>query len=195
MSTKTFITNLALTHIRVGRINNFDTDVSKNGKEAQFIYDHARKAALEAHGWSFARKQIAMNLTGKTIDRWDYLYTFPPDCLIPRKIVPQDLDMSRQPAFEILNIDGIKYICTNEANAGLVYTKDCEDEGQFTSLFEEALSRQMAAHFAVAIKGDSNLQAIQFQLFTSTVLTAKSADAMSDQNKREDRSDILEYRK
>ena len=195
MSSKTFITNLALTHLRLGRINNYDTDSSKNGQEARFIYDHARKAALEAFDWPFARKQISLNLSDKTIETWDYVYTWPPDCLVPRRIIVGDLDMSQQPDNEIMNIDGTQYLCTNEANAGLIYTKNCEDEGQFSSLFIESLSRQMAAHFAIAIKGDTALQATQIQLFTSVLFTAKSVEAMKDKNKRPDRTDLLEYRK
>jgi len=195
MSSKTFITNLALTNLRLGRINNFETDSSKNGLEARFIYDHARRTALEAFDWAFARKQVALNLSSETVDTWDYVYVIPPDCLVPRRLIPQDLDQSRQPNYEILNIDSIQYLCTDEANLSLLYTKDCEDEAQFSNLFMEALARQMSTHFAIAIKGDAALQAAQLQLFTSIVFTAKSVEAMKDRNKITDKCDLLEYRK
>lgn len=79
---RTIISNLALSHIKQRNITSPD-DASEAARKINLFYDRARRAALRACDWNFAKQNIALNLLGSVQDA-----TFDPTFATPQDVVP-----------------------------------------------------------------------------------------------------------
>lgn len=175
MAGKVDICNMALSHLganaAVQAIDPPDGS-AEAGYCAQF-YDVARKEALEADGWLFARTRKALVATANPSSVWLYAYQKPSDCVKAERVLQlayiqsllwwpfapvitadevQTWSEKGSAAFEI---EGDVILC-NEPDAVLFYVKDVTDTTKFTPSFTTFFSYLFASYLAGPIvRGDA----------------------------------------
>jgi hypothetical protein len=164
-------------------------------------YEVARQASLRDWDWPFARKFDALVATTGTTNSsaWTYEYTYPTDCLAPRRIksgeestVPHPPNVERIP-FEVATTStGASVIYTNEASATLVYTFDVTDASGWTADFVDALGWKLAWYLAVSIAGSEKWAQSAAQGYVATLMAARVASS-SDERGRLNRDKDSEY--
>jgi hypothetical protein len=143
------------------------------------FYDLARREALAAFNWSFARKRAELTEAYNPSDVWTYSYTLPADCLRPIRVlqqaVPVDMLDNLTPAqawqwrteragadfiVERAVDNSMSYLLTDEPDALLFYLFDQRDTARYSPQFTAALSRLLAAYIAGPIlRGNAGAQA------------------------------------
>lgn len=156
------------------------TEKSKEANQCRFYYEPARDAVLQAVRWNFARKQINLALLaditqGQVVPvPWSYMYTYPPDCIQGRYIMPMfdalPGTIPGQVSAPVYKGPPVKYIVSNEPDtsgadtkviltnqnqAVLVYTKKVVDPNMFDAQFVEALVMTLAAKLVRPLTGQS----------------------------------------
>ena len=174
--------NLALSHIGGYSLSSLN-DPTKEARECKRLYEPARDATLEAGDWGFARKTLVLALLASTRPGWKYVYAWPSDCVMPRRIYdparegadidPETLSsLSDDPIpFEIGVNDALngRIILTNQINAIVVYTAKVTDANLYPPSFIDALSWRLAADLAIPIRSDSGLQQKMLAQFQTRV--------------------------
>lgn len=187
-NTKITIINKALSHIKQRSIASL-AEQSEQARKALLFYDCARKSALRACDWHWARVQKPMILLGDVdsataypddnskqdvIDQFNYLYLYPPNCIRLVKvynpyhaIFPEPY---REPStcygapkkFEIIRspVTNVLAIACNLEQARCHYTIDIHDESQFDDMFQDALGWQLADELCMPLTADKELQQI-----------------------------------
>lgn len=175
MAGKIDICNLSLSHLGANAaVQSIDPPdgSAEAGYCAQF-YDIARREALEADGWLFAKTRKALVQTVNPSTVWQYAYQKPSDCVMANRILQlqyvqqllwwpfspvvtadevQTWDERGSAAFEI---EGDIILC-NEPDAVLLYIKDVTDTTKFTSSFVTFLSYLLSSYLAGPIvRGDA----------------------------------------
>lgn len=185
MASKTDICNLALSHLGISKeIANVTTEQSAEAKACRRFYDVARQAVLKDYSWPFASKYFVLNLIEENPnDEWDFLYRYPNDCLLIRRIlsgVRDDTEASKI-NYKIAQDNSGQVIYTDKENAEIEYTIDTTNEDIFPSDFVLALSFRLAAYMAPRLTaGDPfNLGAKAFQAYQIEVNRA-SANAFNE---------------
>lgn len=159
MSSKTEISNMAISHLGIGQeIGALDTEKSQEAAACRRFFDVAKQATLRDFKWPFARKYQALNLISENPnEEWLFEYRYPSDCLDIRKILNSNYNESRQEREPyIISKDGSgKTILANKSLASVEYTMDVTDTAFFPSDFILALSFRLAAYIAPRLtKGD-----------------------------------------
>ena len=182
MATKTSICNMALTHISAkNQVSNITTDTSTEAKTCRVFYDDALKYVLADIDWGFAtgRKTLA-ELSETAPDDWDYVYTYPNNCLKAREI----FDGNRRAGtvkipFEVgLNSDNtVKVIYTDQSQAQLRYTANISDPNLFPPGFVMALSRYLAYLIAMPLTKKQSVEDKAKQKYMETKKMAEVIDA------------------
>lgn len=140
---------MALSHI--GNTTTIE-DLAENSTEAQLIntwYDMARKQALSALNWSFARKRLMLALHSDDAPvEWTYVYQYPVDALVVRKLTNPLGKTADAVPYEVEASEGgdDKKILTDLAQAEAVYTFDQDNADMFSDMFANALS-YLLAHY------------------------------------------------
>lgn len=173
------IGNMALSHVGAGtQIES----LSENSLEAQQItlwYDEARKQALSALNWTFARKRA--DLASHTDDpptEWLYRYQYPVDCLVMRKIPnPMGRTADAVPFKVEVSEDGTSSILTDLGSASAVYTFDNQDPGMYSFPFNLALSYLVGHYIAYVVTGKRQVAAECLQKYLMAVRAAGSVIA------------------
>ena len=85
----TDICNMALNHIGKGTITSLHED-TEEARTCKVHYDLQRKVLLRSYNWSFALKTAELAQIDTTVPGWDYVYAYPNDCVMARKIFNRD---------------------------------------------------------------------------------------------------------
>ncbi len=158
--TKTDISNLALSHLRILTvIQDVDTEQSTEAIAAKLWYDAARREALTDFNFGFSRKRLALSTHGEDPPSdWLYRYQWPSDCILPRHI-ENPLGTDEPPILFIYEeaTDGTLSILTDLDEACLVYTFDQEDLTFAPAHFVSGLSYLHASYIGGTITGKAAL--------------------------------------
>lgn len=200
--------NLALSHVGAYGIQAL-SDRTKEARECNRLYDPSRRAMLEAHDWSVARKREALALRSETYSGWDYAYSWPTDCIAPRKIYDESGSLTGtvydpendtyyqagKVKFEVAVNDDLnrRIILTDKEDAELIYTADLEDVNLFTSLMVQAHAYRLAADLAIPLRADSKLGQQMLNAFNSLVATAQAVNANAEQ--KDPKNTISDFQK
>jgi len=173
---------MALTHISAkNQVSNIETDTSTEAKTCRIFYEDALKFVLADVDWGFATARKTLALLSETApDDWDYVYTYPSDCIKARQI----FDGSRRTGtvkipFEVnLNSDRtVKVIMTDQDVAQLRYTANISDPNLFPPGFVMAFSRYLAYLIAMPLTKKQALEDKAKQKYMETKKMAEVMDA------------------
>ena len=187
-NTRINICNKALRHLKSEPISSI-SEQTESARVANLFYDCARKSALRACDWHFARVQRSLTLLGDIntalanptdaskqdiIDQFTYTYLYPADCVRMVKVYCPQHAIFPEPygdrhfargafdKFEIMRspiTDTLALGCNLES-AKCHYTVDIKDESQFDDLFQDALGWQLADEMCLSLTADKELQQI-----------------------------------
>jgi hypothetical protein len=181
MSSEVDICNLALGHLRGGRINSL-TEGSVQAKECALRYPILRDQMLQDSPWQFAGSIKPLSLLVAEVHGWAYVYSYPSDCLRVNRIIPEyesvvggiglynpwsSPDDTRRgyplPAVEykVFNLNGAKVIVSNFANLRIDYRVRVTTPTLFSNNFTMALSHLMASDMSIVIAGVESGRALR----------------------------------
>ena len=182
--TKTFIANMALSHIGKDGIEDFN-EKSAAARAIRDFYDHARRQALEAFNWNFARKRAALALSSDAPPDgvWAFRYQYPVDCVVIRYLqnpgstlfVPRDWGYPGTETdaiafqIEVGSTGGERTILTNLENAVAIYTFDQQICGVYSQFFIDMLSHLLASQIAIRLTGKRSLKADEINTYNALV--------------------------
>lgn len=205
MPTKTELCNIALSNLgETILISDIETDQSASAKKCRTFLSMAIQGSMADFPWSFARgvKDLAL-LSGEESEQYEYVYSYPQDCLEPRSIVipntPIGLYYRYYPYFfygegygietappEFLRPNFVKgltadgknrTILTNFEDARLLYTKNMEDEIQlWPNAFFEAVCWKMTAYLAMPVAQSPALAEQARQTYSGLIQIAGAQD-------------------
>lgn len=178
MISKVDIYNMALGHIAIDDITSPDED-SEPARKCELFWLPSLKAILRAHDWGFAGQNEALAvIADETIIGWTYLYKYPANCLMLRKIYNEGTDLTqvRTDPFKVtLSPDtNQKSIASNLQGAYIEYTTLVEDPTLYDASFVEAVSFKLASFLAKPLTGDSSMREALTRMAMATVESAKS---------------------
>jgi hypothetical protein len=170
MASVSDICNMALSHIgsdtAVTSITPPDGSVEA-GHCARF-YPIARKEALEAHSWAFAKKRVALSPVTNESGTWGYAYAMPADCVTALRVLQASV-VRAWSAPSVMTADQYQLftergsaeferegsvLYTHEPDAVLLYVRDVTDTTKFSTKFVVYLSYLLASYLAgPVIKG------------------------------------------
>ena len=153
---ETLICNMSLARIGSKRINNFDTDDSKEAIQCRTHYEPTRDALERSHWWRFARARE--ELSQDTVDpdfEWDNQFKLPNDFLRFRSIYEETGTTSKSRRHAI---EGQRLL-TNLSAVSLRYIKKVTDPTEFDPLFVKVLVLQLAMELLTGLaKTDTKLK-------------------------------------
>lgn len=146
MASEVDICNLALQRLGAKSITSL-TENSKNARECNRIYAHARDSELRAHPWAFARKrvQLAASSTAPTFG-FDNAFPLPADYL---RILPTA-------AQEDFQIEDRSILTDDGSPLDVIYIKRVTDPNEFDQLFSDLLVSRIALDMAEIITQSKN---------------------------------------
>ncbi len=158
MSSKTEISNMAISHLGIGKeIANLETEQSQEASACRRFYEACVDAVLADLDWTFATKEAVLNLVVTNPNtEWLYSYTYPTDCVNLRRIksgIRRDTQKSRVPYKILKGIGSGKLIYTDKQGAEVEYTVRLSDPTIFSPEFSLALSFNLAAYIAPRLTG------------------------------------------
>lgn len=176
MASEVDICNLALQRLGAATISSL-TDDSKNARECNRVYDHARDSELRAHPWSFARKRASL-AADSTDPSFGYAkrYAVPADFL---RLMPQN---GRNPNDGSTPQDDLQiesgYILTDDgAPLKIVYIRQVTDPNDFDQLFVDLLVARIARDICETITQSNKKLEIAQALYDAAKKAARKANA------------------
>ena len=179
MSSKVQIAKLALQHVGdrydISDIN----EATPEAEQVKLLYDDTRDALLRQHPWVFATKYTSpAPLSGTVPGNWDYMYTYPTDCIKLLGLVNPLGDDQPRIRFEVArNAINTRVILTNEDEPQIFYTFRSEDTEDYDPEFVMAFSYVLGARMAVPLTGDTGLATALFQQARSVLNSAWASDS------------------
>lgn len=197
MSTQVEICNLALNHIGVRNITSM-AELSEAARRCTLVYEPAVEAVLREHSWNFATKVVALALiSGETVPGWDYLYTYPANCLNPIKVYDEENARTTTPfEFRVLQAPtgNVKAIATNVEDAYCEYVAKITDETMFDTSFVEALAYKLAGQLAQPLTKNTQLGVNMLNIYNQTINKAKATNKNEGNVKNEQVSAYIDAR-
>lgn len=201
--------NVALSHIGSDTVvvSIAPADGSVEAGHCARFYPIARKEALEAGTWTWAKTRTALAAVTNPSTTWTYAYALPADCLSPKRVLQQAvlLDFVPWPFGTYVTADEATYwtergtadfevedgvLLTHEPEAVLLYTRDVTDTTKWTTSFGVYVSFLLASYLAgPIIKGQAgagaalNLRRLADQM--------KGSAASDDANGSAERTDFI----
>lgn len=182
MASVVSICNLALSNVGKENINSL-TDAGAEARACNQFYEHVRDTLLQGYPWRFAGRTVSMAelATNDRLGQWGYAYARPSDCLKVRWVRPlyseDDPALTRQEELSIpYEVEAGSIYC-NLSPAFLRYTSRITDPSQFSPMFIEALSWQLAVRLAMPLTRDPKVRGDAFQVANLTTGQAQMADA------------------
>lgn len=155
MSSKTEISNLAISHLSTGKtISNFDTENSEEARACRSFYEICKRIVLSDHDWAFASRFETLGLvSSQPTSEWDFSYRYPSSCLKVRRILSGERSdtLDTQIPFKIISDGTGKLIYTDQEDAQVEITRDLDDPELFSPHFTMALSFKLAMYIAPRI--------------------------------------------
>lgn len=162
-------------------------DGSSQGDAAGVLYQQAVNLVMRQVDPSFARRTLALTLSGAVapIIPWAYEYLYPSDCIRLRQVRPATAAYDPDDPFPIraaIGVDVIaavttKVILSNQVNAVAVYTSSIPTVDQWDASFRDAVVRRLANPFAMALAGRPDYAR---ELLSEAQQAAQLADAMDE---------------
>lgn len=211
MASEVQICNLALSHIGAYTIESLENPRTTITRACALHYEPTRDAVLSDHAWGFANKhKILALVSGVEISGWVYVYAYPTDCQVARKIYDDtaavtgtSLDIATgqytptgKIEFQIEVADGLdkKYIVTNKEDAELIYTARVVTPNLFDSPFIKALSYALAIELTQPLKADKALKGQLEDEYVRLINRAKAISANEEYKKPDDTNDYVNSR-
>lgn len=160
--------------------------LAESSKEAQLcrtFFDLSRDATLRDHPWNFATRRRALaqlasgGTDGDAAIPWSYIYAWPSDCLLARRIHNPVSTTDAIPFEAATNSNGERVIYTDQATATLVYTALVIDLTLCDPLFIEALTWKLAAELALPLTQDRGLMQVATTMYQNAIAKARTIDA------------------
>ena len=157
-------------------------DGNTTGAICRNLFPHVLDLALAAHPWSFALKRAALALLaqGGRPAREDFClrYALPADCVCPVRLAGTG-GLNRSPAYAL---EGDS-LCTNEANAVLLYVFRMNEPRRWPPAFADALAWGLAGELASARLNDPQKQNWCYQNYKIVLAEAMARDRSSGNNR------------
>lgn len=159
------VCNMALSLAGVTkRINSLD-EPSVEAQQCKLYIDISRDGLLQEHHWRFATKHAPLALSDKTHTHWQYVYTYPTDCIRLIRVFSEDTSLIGQEwlrtahentslrlrTFELHAMGAGRVILSNLEKAYGEYVSRAVDQTQYPPLFVEALAYRMAMELVVPL--------------------------------------------
>lgn len=191
--------NLALSRIGIGQGITSLEDSTREAQACALHYAHLRDSLLAMCDWPFARKRAALALLSETErSGWDYAYSLPLDCLVPRRVWSGEIAQRRlRPdqrvpfGLEADDSGSGRILLTDEQGAKLLYTARVEDPLLFHPLFTEALVWWLAAELALALKAKDALELRARQRYELALSRAQAHAAAEGEQDVEPEPDFI----
>lgn len=188
MPSETDCLNDALGQIGAAAITSI-SDGSTNANYCQRFYPALRDGRLASHHWNFAVTwvQLSPDVTGP-IAGFNFAYTLPPDCL---KVVnyggtlpssPSTIATYTDPYGRVLvryKIEGRKLV-SNDGTAFVQYLRQITNPSEWSPLFYQGLSKELASKLAMAIPKDEKKAMALLQMAEMTFATAMAVDGQEN---------------
>jgi hypothetical protein len=173
------ICNLALSRLGANLIQSLD-DTSNEAIVCNNLYAFALAIVLRDHDWSFCRKWQNGALLTETHPEWNYVYRYPSDCAMvrrignqftmkPRDAIPFDIGQSVTGNFQVA-------LC-NEPAAILIYTAQVSNTAVFDTIFCDALAWRLAAEMAQPLRAETQLSESVGNRYLQVLQDAKAKSA------------------
>lgn len=176
-----YIGNLALSHIGISK---FIQSLSESSNEARIISLHfpgARREALSAFDWNFARKRQALALHSEEAPEgdWTFRYQYPEDCLRAREIEnPFGWQANSIPFRVEPNSTGTQQtILTDAEDAKLIYTFDQTNYSMYSEDFVKLLSYLLAYHIAWPLTQKEDIKRKMLDLYSGALFSVSANNA------------------
>lgn len=135
-------------------------DNTPSGVAAAALYVPCVQTVARQFGWDFARKTVALSVTGNVAPfPWNVEYAYPPNGVQVWQLMPAALTDLNNPlpttwvvANAVVSGSQTRVIHTNVVGAQAVYNNS-PNENTWDSLFREAVVRLLASEFAMALAG------------------------------------------
>lgn len=161
-----------------GSAPNFDNSAA--GKAARVLYAPSVRTVGRMFGWDFARKTVALVVTGNLAPApWALEYGYPTNGIEVWDIFPAAEDPSDPLPYNfnegnaVVGGSTVRVLWTNLANALAVYNNN-PNESAWSDDFVEAVARFMASKFAAALTGKVDLMQAYLETFGTFEQIAES---------------------
>ena len=149
------IANYALTDLGHTTYIQSLTESSREAKIINLHWDRARRTALSAFDWNFARRRqaLAVHDEDPPTNDWSYRYVYPSDCLVPRKIFnPYGWNQDAVPfSLELDSAAEENTILTDLESAYMIYTCDQTNYNLYPEYFTNLLAATLGYYVAYPI--------------------------------------------
>jgi len=172
---KVALFNMACSHVGARSTIEAEDEASAEASQCRLWYDRARRQALEAYNWDFARRRLTLALHGDAPPaQWGYRYQYPATAVAIRLLWNPVGDAADAVPYEIeLDLAGTsKSILTNLQEAVAIYTSDLETVTLFSENFAEALGFFLASKIAFALTGQQKIVLQTFQMAQGIIAQA-----------------------
>jgi len=202
MSSKTEISNMAISHLGIGKeIANLDTEKSEEANACRRFFKIAAESTLGDIDWTFATKFLTLNLIEECpfAEEWKYAYRYPTDCLNLRRIlsgIRNDTSKTRV-VFKLSRDGNGQIILTDQEVAVAEYTENLGSTAFYTPEFTLALSFRLAALIAPRITGGDPFQAKEdmLRLYDLEIKNAKKKNINEETSDNRPESEFITVRK
>lgn len=172
------ICNLALGLVGVDRGIESLSDDSPEARYCSRFYDHIRETMLHDHPWRWATRREILAELSNDVDGWEYVYSYPSDCLKALAVEDAEHDPAMLYEHEIRKLDGsVIAVCCDVYQAYLRYTANVEDANLFSPSFVEALAQRLGSRLALSLTGQRDVVQALGQEADRTLARAKMLDA------------------
>lgn len=159
MASETEISNLAISHLGIGKeIGDLETENSSEARACRRFFDVSKYATMRSFPWSFLKRSVALGLVEENpTTEWLYSYRYPSTALGLIKIlsgVRIDTPDSRINYAIVSDATG-KLIHTDEQDAVCLYLETIDDTTLYPYDFIMAFSYKLAYNIsAIVTAGD-----------------------------------------
>lgn len=180
--------NLGLTNVSHTKKVQTLTEDSTERRYCEQVYEPSKKAVLAMAKWGFAKRSVALSLTGNDVVGWDYEYYYPNGCVKALEIIKSTLREKRIPymtasTFDALTSAESRVIWTNQAQASLLYIGNVQNTNMFTPLFDMAVSHHMGITLGRLLSKNSKVPTEMFQMtqyYLAEAIRQNEAEALDE---------------
>lgn len=191
------IANMALSHIGVTTTIAALTEASKEARACNRFLEHVRDTLLEVHDWGFARQRVALALTTDAVNNWQYVYQYPVDCMVARRITSPGLRVLRADQripFESASDGARRLLMADLQDAELVYTMRITDPNLFPASFVDLVAKTLAAYIAMPLAVSTSISQSVSNSAQNALDMAIAADLRDGQEDQPPEPDLLAAR-
>jgi hypothetical protein len=175
---------MALSRIGTKTISSIDDTNSTEAKRCSLEFDPVKETVLRDFPWNFATViELLAEVDDVTIPGWDYVYTYPENCLSIRKIYIEYEIWLKQRPYRVIgsNTSSSSYILFNQEDAYMEYTANISDTTRFDASFVDALAWRLGTVLAQALRTGSDISKLT-QMYQYALYKAQTNSAMEEMN-------------